>query len=37
MSMFVRQLQGQQGAHKARLDRLKRELSEMEVPAPLLP
>ena len=37
MNSFVRQLQGQQGAHKARLDRLKRELSEMEAPTRTYP
>jgi uncharacterized protein YukE len=31
MIAFVRQLQGEHGAHKARLDRLKRELNEMQV------
>ena len=31
MTAFVRQLQGEQGAHKARLDRLKRELNDMQV------
>jgi hypothetical protein len=31
MAAFVRQLQGEQGAHKARLDRLKRELNDMQV------
>jgi hypothetical protein len=31
MAAFVRQLQGEQGAHKARLDRLKRQLNEMQV------
>ncbi len=31
MNAFVRQLQGEQGAHKARLDRLRRELNDMQV------